>query len=194
MRSQGSRNYLQLAVPLLSILARRNRGSVPVDGEITLRGLEFEALNGTAADNVLSRDIRDRPLTAGPRSCDEQCIDRNRHRTRIRVSAIGTDRLCRPVCKKFRCWRSTGRAAPLPVLLSWTHSCRFMFASANSRGRKQRGRTIIPVSGDIAPYPLSPGLRSYWPSQASSKRQPLNRLLTMIVIPCTTGDRQVPSR
>src|SRR6516162_4031786 len=47
-------------------------------------------LNGTAADNVLSRDIRDRPLTAGPRSCDEQWIDRNRHRTRIRVSAIGT--------------------------------------------------------------------------------------------------------
>src|SRR5215471_602372 len=33
-------------------------------------------LNGTAADNVLSRDIRDRPLTAGPRSCDEQWIDR----------------------------------------------------------------------------------------------------------------------
>jgi len=78
-------------VPLLSILARRNRGSVPVDGEITLRGLEFEALNGTAADNVLSRDIRDRPLTAGPRSIDEQWIDRNRHRTRIRVSAIGTN-------------------------------------------------------------------------------------------------------
>src|SRR5215813_14797472 len=47
-------------------------------------------LNGTAADNVLSRDIRDRPLTAGPRSCDEQWIDRNRHRTRIRMSAIGT--------------------------------------------------------------------------------------------------------
>src|SRR5215469_13950275 len=47
-------------------------------------------LNGTAADNVLSRDIRDRLLTAGPRSCDEQWIDRNRHRTRIRVSAIGT--------------------------------------------------------------------------------------------------------
>src|SRR6516164_8143105 len=47
-------------------------------------------LNGTAADNVLSRDIRDRPLTAGPRSCDEQWIDRNRHRTRIRVSANGT--------------------------------------------------------------------------------------------------------
>ena len=36
--------------------------------------------------------------------------------------------------------------------------------------------------------------RSYWPSQASSKRQPLKRLLTMIVIPCTAGDRQVPSR
>jgi hypothetical protein len=33
----------QLAVPLLSILTRRNRGSVPVDGEITLDGLEFEA-------------------------------------------------------------------------------------------------------------------------------------------------------
>src|ERR1700746_2445476 len=33
-------------------------------------------------------------------------------------------------------------------------------------------------------------VRSYWPSQASSKRQPLNRLLTMMVIPCTAGDRQ----
>jgi hypothetical protein len=37
-------------------------------------------------------------------------------------------------------------------------------------------------------------LRSYWPSPASSKRQPLNRLLTMMVIPCTAGDRQVLSR
>jgi len=34
----------------------------------------------------------------------------------------------------------------------------------------------------------------YWPSQASSKRQPLNRLLTMIVIPCTARDRHVPNR
>ena len=27
-----------------------------------------------------------------------------------RMSAIGTERLCRPVAKYFRCWRSTGRA------------------------------------------------------------------------------------
>jgi hypothetical protein len=34
----------------------------------------------------------------------------------------------------------------------------------------------------------------YWPSQASSKRQPLKILLTIIVMPCTAGERQVPSR
>ena len=34
------------------------------------------------------------------------------------MSAIGTDRLCRPVGKHFRCWRLTGSAAAVPILLS----------------------------------------------------------------------------
>jgi hypothetical protein len=28
----------------------------------------------------------------------------------VRMSGSGTERLCRPVAKYFRCWRSTGRA------------------------------------------------------------------------------------
>src|SRR6266404_1445425 len=32
----------------------------------------------------------------------------------------GTDRLCQPVRKHFRCWRLTGYAAAAPVLLSLT--------------------------------------------------------------------------
>jgi hypothetical protein len=32
------------------------------------------------------------------------------------MSAIGTDRVCRPVRKHFRCWRLTGGAARMPVL------------------------------------------------------------------------------
>jgi len=34
------------------------------------------------------------------------------------MSAIGTERLCRPVAKYFRCWRLTGGAAARPILLS----------------------------------------------------------------------------
>src|SRR5215472_13766117 len=34
------------------------------------------------------------------------------------MSAIGTDRLCRPVRKNFRCWRLSGGAAARPILLS----------------------------------------------------------------------------
>ena len=44
---------------------------------------------------------------------------------------------------------------------------------------------------------LSPRWPQLWltrPSQASSKRQPLKRLFTMIVIQCAAGDRQVPRR
>src|SRR6516162_6644620 len=47
------------------------------------------------------------------------------------MSAIGTDRLCRPVHKHFRCWRLTGGAAPVPALLSL---CRFLDAG-NNEGR-----------------------------------------------------------
>jgi hypothetical protein len=36
------------------------------------------------------------------------------------MSAIGTDRLCRPGGKHFCCWTLTGGAAPVPVLLSLT--------------------------------------------------------------------------
>ena len=39
-----------------------------------------------------------------------------------RLCAIGTDRLCSPVGKHVRCWRSTGRAARVPVLPSLTQS------------------------------------------------------------------------
>ena len=38
------------------------------------------------------------------------------------MSAIGTDRLCRPVGKHFRCLGLTGSAAAVPVLLSLTQS------------------------------------------------------------------------
>jgi hypothetical protein len=31
----------------------------------------------------------------------------------------GTERLCRPVSKNFRCWNLIGRAVPVPVLLSF---------------------------------------------------------------------------
>src|SRR6516165_4242649 len=32
---------------------------------------------------------------------------------------FGTDRLCRPIRKHFRCWRLTGDAAVRPILLSF---------------------------------------------------------------------------
>jgi hypothetical protein len=38
------------------------------------------------------------------------------------MSAIGTDRLCRSVCKDFRCWRLTGGASARWILLSLTQS------------------------------------------------------------------------
>ena len=50
------------------------------------------------------------------------------------MSAIGTDRLCPPVDKHFRCWRLTGGAAPVPALLSLTLSRRYEAA----RGPRQR--------------------------------------------------------
>src|SRR5215470_14313860 len=54
------------------------------------------------------------------------------------------------------------------------------------------------VLGPVGCPPLAAALAykgaGYWPSQASSKRQPLKRLFTMIVIQCTAGDRQVPRR
>ena len=37
------------------------------------------------------------------------------------MSAIGTDRLCRPLGKQVRCWRLTGCVAAVLILLCLTH-------------------------------------------------------------------------
>src|SRR6516162_9494536 len=48
-------------------------------------------------------------------------------------SAIGTDRPTRPVGNHFRCWRLTGSAPAVPVLLTLTSR---RFASARMKSRR----------------------------------------------------------
>ena len=112
------------------------------------------------------------------------------------------DHSCRP-CDGFR--YPTG--APLATRNRWFESFslqgRVCEPSVPPRHSARKGRQPLPISGSAHDRVLrrrrpasakSSELRNYWPSQASSKRQSLNRLLTMIVIPCTARDRQVLSR
>jgi hypothetical protein len=52
------------------------------------------------------------------------------------MPAIGTERLCRPVRKHFRCWRLTGGVAARPILLSLTRKRHSVAVEINVPSRR----------------------------------------------------------
>jgi hypothetical protein len=62
------------------------------------------------------------------------------------MSPIGTDRLYRPVPNLFRCWRLTGCAAAVPVLLMLTNAVIRVVATSSAVYLTARGLTPSPRS------------------------------------------------
>ena len=114
------------------------------------------------------------------------------------MSAIGTERLCRPVRKKFRCWRCTGRAAAGPGPSHFDPGCVktlersaavYKFQSIFDRFPPLQAQRSEKIRSRCAVFRIFPSFHTAWTHSGPRSKGGAVPQVVMVALPARSGGR-----